>query len=286
MRPNRALILVALSAFGCGDASTDPAQPGVPTSLVISTDSFTTHLGRPASLPFVTLYDADHQVIAGGVHWSSADTTIAQVEGSHAIGHVEGATTFIVTSDLGSASGTVRVGVTLAPGSRITANLSNRGLFGDDSLQALAWVIGPDNDSIAGRVVTISALLPEIATITPGGMIHGHAEGTAQFLATSGALTSTLYLRVFETRVARLRASLLAVELTVGHEYTFSFHAYDALGNELHDLPVSLSSSDVHVVDVGSDFDTIHANHLGTAVITARCDTVSVRIPITVITEP
>ena len=53
-----------------------------------------------------------------------------------------------------------------------------------------------------------------------------------------------------------------------------------------HDLPVELSSSDTRIVIGDSYFESVTANGVGTAVLTARCDTATVDIPITVTAAP
>ena len=233
MRSSRALLLVALAALACSSASTDLGQPRIPTSLVIPTDSVTAYLGGVTYLPKVTLYDAEHQVMVGEVRWSSGDTTIALVNGSRVIAKAEGATTLTVKSVLGSASGTARLGVTQQPGSIVmTSNISGSYLFAGDSVQAYVWEIEGSHDTLSDPI-TISALTPAIATITPRGVVHAHAAGVAAFLAAGYLLADTLYLRVFGTRVARLTTSPASLQLVVGHETPLSFHAFDALGNEL-----------------------------------------------------
>ena len=166
-------------------------------------------------------------------------------------------------------------------------------LFGNDSLQAQAWAVGPTGDSILGRVVALSALTPAIATITSAGMIHTHGDGFALFLATSEGVADTLALQAFVTRVARIAAIPDSVTLVVGDDFDigyevspFVIRVFDSSDNEMHNVPVSFTSSAPGVVTVSPYFDEIIAKSVGTAVLTAKADTASTTILVTVTAAP
>ena len=166
-------------------------------------------------------------------------------------------------------------------------------LFGNDSLQAQAWVVGFAGDSIPGRTVALSALTPAIATISSAGVIHTHGDGFALFLATSAGVADTFSLQVFVTRIARITATPDSVSLVVGDSLDvgdegapFHIRAFDASGNEMHDVPVSFTSSDPRVVMKEPYFDEIVAKGVGTAVLTAKSDTASTTILVTVTASP
>ena len=133
--------------------------------------------------------------------------------------------------------------VTAVPKERvngITANFSGQAIFGVDSLQAYAWAYGVVGDSLPGRIISLSALTPAVATITAAGVIHTHSEGTALFAAMADGFTDTLRLQVFLRRVARVTAIPDSMHLHVGDvltTYPFVVHAYDVSGQEMENVP-------------------------------------------------
>lgn len=175
------------------------------------------------------------------------------------------------------------------PAERVAGIYSNLTiLFGHDSLQAQAWAVGPMGDSLRAPV-TLSALTPAIATITSAEVIHTHSDGTALFLATADGFADTIPLLVFVTRVARITATPDSVSLVVGDSLDlddlrlpFRIRTFDAMGNEMYGVPVRLTSSEPAVVLTSSYLYEIIAKRIGRAVLTARADTASTTIKVTV----
>lgn len=277
------VILVALACSG----STDVGNRGIPASVLLSTASVTTYPGRGTELPTATVYDSSHRVIATGVRWTTADSTIARINGGAVIGLIAGATTITAasgTSVSGTVSASAHVFVVQEPVVAINSNINSQILFGDDSLHVYAWGVGPFNDSLAGHPATLTALVPAIATITPAGIVHGHGSGTAKLLATTGGIADTIYLRVDARRVASITVNPDTLRVAVGQEsISAEVHVYDTMGDELPIGYVSGTTSNAKVVLWDDYFYTATGVSVGTADIVLKADTAVAHLPVIVL---
>jgi hypothetical protein len=153
---------------------------------VLATDTLSLYPGPVwrTNMPAAKVYNSAHQVLEHDVTWTSADTSIAVPNGNRVEGKALGLATLTATA--GSASAVAYVRVIREPVSSVFANLGGAThLYGDDSIVLTGAAYGPALDSLGDRVVTIAALEPEIATISPAGMIHIHSSGIAYFLLSS-----------------------------------------------------------------------------------------------------
>ena len=168
---------------------------------------------------------------------------------------------------------------------RITANFSGQAIFGVDSLQAYAAAFGVAGDSLSGRIISLSALTPAVATISAAGVIHTHSEGTAFFAAMADGFTDTLRLQVFLRRVARVTAIPDVMHLNVGDvvmTYPFVVRAYDVSGREMENVPFYYDVTNSGLSETPNRDYLLQARHVGTGVIIVTGDTATASVEVIV----
>ncbi len=282
----RLLTVVALSTLGCG-GSTEPADPTVPASIVLASDTVTTFPGATwrVEVPAATVYNSSHQVLLHGVTWTSADPAVASiVNGERFIqGNEEGTTT--VTATAGSATASLTVHVAHENVSSVLIEHEKPAyMYGLDSLLLSAEAYGPQLDGLPDRTITFTSHQPEIASVTPAGFVHVVSSGTARIVATSEGVTDSITVIADARRVARITFDPPSATLVVGENRDWSIHMYDASDTDLGNRPRSWTSSDTTVAIAG--YTSVQAIKVGTAVITLTSDTVTKHIPVTVVAAP
>jgi hypothetical protein len=276
--------LVILVALGCS-GSTDVGNP-VPASVVLSSDSVTAYPGKATKLPTATVYDSAHRVISSGVRWTAADLAIARISTGAVIGYGEGSTT--ITASAGTAvsgvvSASAHVFVVQEPVVAFNSNLNGRTLVGEDSLHVYAWGVGPFDDSLAGHPVTLTALLPALATLSSAGIVHIHGTGTAKLLASTDGFTDTIFFNVDARRIARITVMPESLLVAVGQEtQSISIGVYDTEGDLLPYWYASATSSNTQIVLWDDYFGSAIGVSVGSAEIILKADTVVVHLPVIV----
>jgi Bacterial Ig-like domain (group 2) len=280
------LLAAVILGLACG-GSTEPADPTVPARVVLAPDTLTTYPGPswPLDLPTATVYNSAHQVILHGVTWTSDNPSIATIRHNTLVqGVAEGTATLTATA--GSASATTEVTIVHEPVSAVMASIAAPYfLYADDSVHFTAYALGAGGDSLPGRVVTITAVDPAIATITPAGMVHLHSSGTAWFRLTSEGVSDSIDIISDVRRVARLTIVPDSVQLVLGQDYpSWSCHMYDANNTDLGNRPIRWSSSDTTVAQ--PTYCNALARAVGSTIITGIADTASAHVNVTVVAAP
>ncbi len=151
-------------------------------------------------------------------------------------------------------------------------------------MQLAATVYDTNNDVIAGASVTWESGDTNVATVDTDGLVTAVARGRATITATSDTVSASASISV-DLPAERIDIDPDSVTLTsVGATEQLAATVYDANAEEIIGAPVAWSSGDPSVA-------TVNANGLVTAVadgsttITARSDTASASIQVTVMTE-
>jgi hypothetical protein len=286
LRHAHLLSFAVIITLSCG-GSTEPADPAVPASVVLATDSLTTYpgVGWRDDLPTATVYNSAHQVILHDVTWSSADSSIATIFRNRQVeGKAEGRATLTATA--GNATTTAHVTIVREPVSYVAASISAPYyLYADDSVHFTAYDFGPQGDSLPGREVTITAVQPAIATITPAGMVHIHGSGIAWFRLTSEGISDSIDIIADVRRVARLTIVPDSVQLVLGHDWaSWSCHMFDASNTDLGNRPIRWSTSDTTVAQPA--YCSAIPIGVGSAIITGITDTATASVKVTVVAAP
>jgi hypothetical protein len=289
MDRNRVVAFAVLAALACS-GSTDAGDSSLPTSLTLAATQVTTYPGATVALPRVTAYNSAHQPIAAVVRWTSADTTIARITNDTAVsGVAQGSAVLTATTTTGSASATASADIVQEPVAGIIVIGNTRSIYANDSLLMHAYAVGPANDSLAGTVVTLTALTPALATISSAGMVHIHGVGAARILATAGGFEDTATVYVDARRVARIEVTPMPLSLVVhGAQVALSVRLFDTADEELLEWPFSVTIGDPSIV-TGGDLPstlTFAGNAPGSTVITVASDTATTVVPVTVTAAP
>lgn len=275
---NRLATLATCLALAACSSTTEPSNASVAASLSLSADSISTYPGWSQELPTVTVYNAHHDVIQSPVTWTTGDSAVAQIHDGAILAHGIGLTSLTATA--GSVSRALRIAVVREPVAEILFNPGSASLRGGDSLQMRAWADGPAGDSLPGRTITWSTHSTSLISVSATGMIHVRGSGTAYVIGTSEAVVDSAPI-VTDTRVvARIAVVSTSLKLVPGSKLdNWFYHAYDAQDHELNVLG-SWSSSDSTIATV--DDNGAVALRAGTATLTVRADTASLRVVVTI----
>ena len=279
--------LACLLAVSCG-GSTEPADPTVPASITLSSDTMSIYPGRVwrSGYPTAVVYNSAHQVLVRSVTWSSADPSVAIITdgGSHVQGVAEGTAT--ITATAGSATASFQLHVIREPVSTVLTNLANPTyLYALDSVQIVGTAYGPGLDALNDRTVTIVSHQPDIASVSSTGMIHIQSSGIARIFYESEGVFDSVSIYADVRRVARIAIVPNSVTLVIGQDSPgWSCHLFDASDADLGNRPIAWSSSDTTVTQ--PSYCGAIPIGVGTAIITGRADTASAQVNVIVTAAP
>jgi len=269
-------IAAAMSCSG----STEPSDPTVAATIVLSTDSVAAYPDRLTGYPVATVYNGSHQVIPAPVTWTIADTTIARKYTSVGIlGKKLGVTT--MTAHSGNAATTVKVAVIYEPIYTIMFRPGSATLYGADSIRMQAFAFGDQLDSLHDRVFTWATHNPGLITVSPSGMVHAVGLGTAYVIASSEGKTDSAVVFADPRLVSRITVAPDSLALLPGATTQgWTYHEFDASNTEISGRSLSWSSSDSTVATVSAL--GVNALKAGTVTLTASVDLASARVSLVV----
>lgn len=199
------------------------AEPYVAVARVeLSPDGELVLAAGATSQLLVFAYGAQDQALDGRViTWASSDASVATVAaGGVLVAHAAGTTTITVDCEGVTDTLVVRVPPTVA---RIQLTYEEATIDVDEPLQLAAQLLDAADQPITGPV-TWSSDHPEHASVSPNGLVVGHAEGGAIITAKSGAASATVVVFVARWTERALRtvngaqapATLYAYGTTLG----------------------------------------------------------------------
>jgi len=143
-------------------------------------------------------------------------------------------------------------------------------------------VTGESGTALTGRVVTWASANIALALVDAQGVVTGVAPGTVAITATSEGKTAATVVEVLPQKVAAIDVFLPTSRATiVGDTMRLQAVARDSLGRSLPDRPITYTSSNEAVATV-SPTGLLSYLAPGTAVITARAETRSASVAVTV----
>ncbi|MBA2685043.1 MAG: Ig-like domain-containing protein [Gemmatimonadaceae bacterium] len=230
--------MAIIAASACG-GSTEPQDNTSPATVELSSDTATTYPDATSYLPTVTVFNRSHQAIQHAVTWTSANSSIATIDGIHVDANAIG--TVVLTATSGNASGTYSLKVVREPVTRVTVTPNGAELYGLDSIELHAVAGGPSHDSLPGRAVAFAALDPGIATVSSTGVVHLHGSGNARITATSEGFVDTVGIAADARVVKTITVLPASLNIVPGaNAAPWIYHTYDLLGTELPNrIPVA-----------------------------------------------
>lgn len=209
-----------------------------------------------------------------GVSWVSSDTSVVTVSASGELKALsEGKVS--ITAKLHNGERTYRFSVKPVLAKTISFGDIPNMLEVEDEL-SLSAVISPENTT--DKAITWKSSNADIASVDPKGNITGVSEGKATITATAkGGAKESVVIEIFEIHPESIAINLLSNELPLNSSAVVSA---TLLPNNVTRDEIIWESSDEEVVSVVDG--KMHAQGIGQAIVTAKCQTVSATAEVTV----
>ena len=276
--------ITATSGGVNGSASITVALPA--SRIEIDPPSATlTSVGATRQLT-ATVYDANNDAISGAsVSWTSGDSTVATVTMNGLVTAVRRGSARI-TATSGGVNGSASITVAL-PASRIEIDPPSATLTSVGATRQLsATVYDTNGEEISGATLAWTSSDTSVATVDTDGLVTAVRRGSARITATSGGVNGSASITVAlpASRIEIAPPSATSTTLkAVGATVQLIATVYDENNDIIAGAMVAWTSGDSTVAKVDTDgLVTAVAN--GSANITARADTISASIQVTVMT--
>ena len=248
----------------------------------IDPDSETlTSVGATVQLT-ATVYDENEDIITGAaVTWESGDMAVATVNANGLVTAVaDGSTNITATSGGESDSATITVDL---PDGSIEIDPSSATLTAvADTVQLTATVYDANDDIVSGASVTWTSGTTSVATVSASGLVTAVARGSTTITATSGSVSDEAAITV-DLPAKRIDIDPSSATLSsVGATEQLTATVYDENNDIITGATVAWTSSDSSVATVNTN-GLVKAVANGTTNITARSDSVSESIEVTVL---
>lgn len=171
----------------------------------------------------------DRGVVLQGrdITWSSANPTVAVVNGTGVITAIGvGTTTILATSE--GRSGSATLTVIRPPVASVSVSLAQASLAPGQSTQATGQVLDANGAPLTGREITWSSSNPAVAQVNASGVVTAVSVGQAQVIASSEGRTGQAAITV-RSPVASVQVSG-ASRVKVGDAYPYTVVARTADG--------------------------------------------------------
>ena len=288
------LILLALIPLTtCGKDSPTKPQVPVPTppppppptpvatrveitpSSVILTSS-----GQTIQLSARVFDQNNAQMSSAVVTWTSSAVGVATVSGQGLVTAVKnGAVT--ITGRSGNASASIPVTVMQSVGSISTEPTSATLMSLGETVQLTATVLDRNRQPVSDAVVSWTSSDEGVATVSSQGLVTAVSNGSTTITARSGGVSASIPVTVMQS-VGSIAIEPTSVTLmSLGETIQLTATVLDQNRQPVSDAVVSWTSSDEEIATVSSQ-GLVTAVKNGAAAITARSDSASASIPVTV----
>lgn len=262
----------------CGEATatckvTVNAVPA--SSIELSLEDVTILLGENVTLTAkVYPENTTNQTIT----WTSDNDAVASVDADGKVTALSVGTANI-TASCGTVSATCKVTVTPVAPTSIELNIKDMVLFIGQS-ETIQAIVRPANTTYP--TVTWQSDDETIATVSAEGKVTGIKEGVATITASCGGVSATCTVTINPIPASNIVITSGDVTLTIGSTATLT--AKVSPDNTTYP-EVEWLTSDPNIATISAD-GIVTAVNIGTAIITAKCGTVSATCRVTVIPVP
>jgi len=268
-------LLLGFSA-ACGDPATPPPPP-VPTTILLSPESLSFEALAATARLTATVHDQKGRVMPGvPVSWRSSAPPVATADHSGLVTAAGNGSSYVAAM-AGDAIDSARVVVEQRPASLwIRPGNPLRMASLADTARLTAEVLDPNGRVITGAPVTWSADHPNIATVTPYGLVTAVANGSTTIEASSGDLQDFVLVTVRQVpAIIRLSPpdDTLRFE-SLGDTIRLSAEVLDANGHRVEGVQVAWATTLLKVATVDRD-GLITARGNGTSTISASTHSVT-----------
>ena len=246
---------------GGGGGEEEPPMP-VASSVTVAPEAATLVAGSTTDL-VATVRDQNGQPMPDApVTWRSSNAAVASVtETGRVTAHVTG-DAVISASANGEAitaatvvSGTSAITVVPVPPEPVASVEvvpASASVQVGGTVQFSAIVRDAGRNALSGRAVAWSTSDERIASVSPGGLVTGRAEGPVTITATSEGKSGSASVTVTRVPVASVVVSPASATITIGGSVQLSATARDANGQPLSGRAVTWSSSNTDLATVSA----------------------------------
>ena len=201
-------------------------------SVVVTPDTATVLARSMLQLQATLLNSAGRSLTGRGVHWTSSDPFVATVSSTGLVTGV-GHGPAIITATAEQSSGAARLTV-FAPVASVTVDQGDQTIVVGGAVQLSATPRDWRGVALAARVVAWSSSDPGTVSVTPAGVVTGHAPGSGVLTATSEGQTGSATIAVAILELSELAPGLSTHTCGVtpgGATFCWGSDAYGQLGN-------------------------------------------------------
>jgi alpha-tubulin suppressor-like RCC1 family protein len=229
--------------------------------------------GATAPLTAFTLSVKGDTLQRRTVTWATGDAAIATVSDLGVVTGVSaGSVAITATSEGKSATATLTVSPTPVASVGITPGDVPLTTGARATLTATAFDAG--NGVLPGRVFAWTSSAPQVASVSPLGVVTGVAAGTATVTGTSEGKSASVNVTVTVAPVASVTVTPATGSVGLGEDLQLTAVLKDAGGNTLTGRGITWSSSDGSIASVNQS-GLVSGRASGTATITATAEGVS-----------
>jgi len=239
-------LLALLIAAACGGGGDSPA-PCTVSSVAVLPNAAALVVGGTVQL--AANATAQNCSTIPAASWTSSATAVASVSASGLVTALTAGTSTI-TATVGGASSSAQVSVTVAPIAtlEITPGAASVTVGGTVTLGAVAK--DAQGNTLTGRTVTWTSLIPTVATVTAAGVVTGVSAGTGTVSATAEGRVALAVITVTPPPVATVNVVLNSAALTPGQTTQAVATLLDATGAALTGRATTWASSNSGVATV------------------------------------
>ncbi|MFL5620521.1 MAG: Ig-like domain-containing protein [Gemmatimonadaceae bacterium] len=256
-------------------------------SVVVTLSVPTLAAGQSAQAN-ATLKDANGAVLSGrSIVWTTSDPTVASVDATGLVTAVKaGPVTITATSEGKSGSVSLDIAapsVTVAPVASVSLVIPSSINVGQTA-QAAVTLTDAQGNVLAGRTIAYVSSDANIASVSASGLVSALKGGSVTITASSeGKSASTVVASVAPKPAVRsITMSINASSIKIGERTQVYAVAKDVNGTPISGIPITWSSSPTAVATVTST-GMAAGYAAGSATITARADSITSNIGLTVI---
>jgi uncharacterized protein YjdB len=242
-------------------------------SVTVSPSTASLAISQMVSLSATTLDAAGAVLVGRIVSWSSSDVAVATVAPNGDVtGVATGTATITATSEGQTGTATVTVGT--IPVASVNVAPTTATVITGQTVQLNATALDAGGNTLGGRAVTWSSSADAIATVSPGGLVTGVAQGVATITATIEGQTGSSVVTVNApppTPVASVSVSPATLNLIVGGTQSVTATPLDAAGNPLTGRVVTWATGNPNVATV-TPAGLVTATGVGSTSVTATSE--------------
>jgi uncharacterized protein YjdB len=227
--------------------------PAPVAAISVKLDAASLNVGQLAHATATTLDDSGQEVTGRSITWTVQDPSVISAVSTagnkaNVTGRAQGSTVLTATSE--GKSGSITVNVNMAPVQTVTVSLASPTILPGQTTQATTTLKDANGNVLSGRSLTYSSLDPNIATVTPTGVVTGVATGAVIIRATSEGKTGDASLTVGVSSVATVTVGFSTASMTPGQTAQATATSRDASGNVLTGRSVAWSTLNPSVATV------------------------------------